>query len=217
MDYASELLETQGLLPLKEFWKKLKNEDKKSAKSILSIPEIKNAIYLTDKLTEEGVRHPKLYMLKGIIKKELEKNPTSKIIVFANYRSTIEEIIQELTKIEKIRIVKLIGQKEGLKQKEQMEIIRKFEDNTYNVMVGTSIIEEGLDIKTGAELAIFYDIVPSEIRTIQRRGRVGRTRAGRIIFLITNDTREQGYRWSAYHKEKKMKKTLQDMKYQLSL
>ena len=29
--------------------------------------------------------------------------------------------------------------------------------------------------------------------------------------LITNDTREQGYRWSAYHKEKKMKQTLQKM------
>jgi Fanconi anemia group M protein len=78
-------------------------------------------------------------------------------------------------------------------------------------MIGTSIIEEGLDIKSGAELAVFYDVVPSEIRTIQRRGRVGRTKAGKIIFLITNDTREQGYRWSAYNKEKKMKQTLQKM------
>ena len=84
-------------------------------------------------------------------------------------------------------------------------------EGKFNTLIGTSIIEEGLDIKGGADLAIFYDIVPSEIRSIQRKGRVGRTQAGKIIFLVTNNTREQGYRWSAHNKEKVMKKTLQVM------
>jgi len=54
--------------------------------------------------------------------------------------------------------------------------------------------------------------VPSEIRSIQRRGRTGRTRPGRIVFLITKGTRDEGYYWSAFHKEKKMKKILYGMK-----
>jgi Fanconi anemia group M protein len=151
-------------------------------------------------------------MLKGVVRKTLEKNPKAKVMIFANYRNTIEEILSELNKLDKVNATKLIGQKSGLNQKEQIETIKRFDEGEFNVMIGTSIIEEGLDIKSGAELAVFYDVVPSEIRTIQRRGRVGRTKAGKIIFLITNDTREQGYRWSAYNKEKKMKETLQKMK-----
>ncbi len=212
IDYAIELLETQGLLPLQEFWNKLQHEETKAAKSILKMEEIQNAISLTSSLISKNIKHPKLYMLRGIIRKELVQNPDAKFIIFANYRNTIEEILDFLNKENKIRATKLIGQKSGLTQKEQISTIRNFEEGKYNALIGTSILEEGLDIKTtGAELAIFYDIVPSEIRTIQRKGRVGRIQAGKIIFLVTNNTREQGYKWSAYHKEKTMKKTLQVM------
>ena len=212
LDYAAELLETQGLQPLKDYFDKLKKENTKAAKTIINLPEIIKSIKLTDDLVKKNIKHPKLYMLKGIVRKEIERNPKSKIMIFANYRNTIEELLTELNKLDNIKAIKLIGQKSGLNQKEQIETIRKFEEGIYNVMIGTSIIEEGLDIKEGAELAIFYDCVPSEIRTIQRRGRVGRTKTGNIIFLVTNDTREQGYRWSAHRKEKKMKETLQKMK-----
>ncbi len=211
IDYALELLETQGLVPLQEFWNKLQQEETKAAKSIMKMGEIQSAISTTSSLIEKDVKHPKLYMLQGVIKNELIKNPNAKFIVFANYRNTINDIIDFLGKDEKIKPIKLIGQKSGLTQKEQISTIREFEEGTYNVMIGTSILEEGLDVKKGAELAIFYDIVPSEIRAIQRKGRVGRTQAGKIIFLVTNNTREQGYRWSAHNKEKVMKKTLQLM------
>lgn len=211
IDYALELLETQGLIPLQEFWNKLQQEETKAAKAILKIEEIQSAVSMTNSLIEKNIKHPKLYMLLGIIKNELTQNPKSKFIVFANYRNTINEIIDFLKKESEIKPAKLIGQKSGLTQKEQVSTIKSFEEGVYNVMIGTSILEEGLDIKTGAELAIFYDIVPSEIRAIQRKGRVGRTQTGKVIFLVTNNTREQGYKWSAYHKEKTMKKTLQLM------
>ena len=211
IDYALELLETQGLLPLQEFWNKLEKEETKAAKSILKMEEIQNAVSLTSSLIKKDIKHPKLYMLRGIIKNELTQNPATKFIIFANYRNTINEIINFLSQEKNIKPIKLIGQKSGLTQKEQISTIKDFEDGIYNVMIGTSILEEGLDIKSGAGLAIFYDIVPSEIRAIQRKGRVGRTQTGKIIFLVTNNTREQGYRWSAYNKEKIMKKTLQVM------
>lgn len=211
IDYALELLETQGLVSLQEFWNKLKQEETKAAKSIMNMDEIKASTSIISSLIEKNIMHPKLYMLRGIIRNELIQNPKAKFIVFANYRNTINEIVNFLSKESNIKPIKLIGQKSGLTQKEQISAIQNFEDGEFNVMIGTSILEEGLDIKSGAELAIFYDIVPSEIRAIQRKGRVGRTRAGKIIFLVTNNTREQGYRWSAYNKEKIMKKTLQLM------
>jgi len=77
--------------------------------------------------------------------------------------------------------------------------------------VATSVAEEGLSIPA-VDLVIFYEPVPSEIRTIQRRGRTGRTESGRVIFLITKDTRDEWYYWSAYHKEKRMKKILKGLK-----
>ena len=211
IDYASELLETQGLQPLYEFWSKLGQDETKAAKTILNMEKIQQAISLTNELKERDLKHPKLYLLRGIIRKELEKNQNSKFIIFANYRKTIEEIIEFLNKEKNIKAKKLIGQKSGLTQKQQIEAITDFSMNKFNVLIGTSIIEEGLDVQGGADLAIFYDIVPSEIRAIQRKGRVGRTKTGKIIFLVTNNTREQGYRWSAHHKEKTMKKTLQVM------
>ncbi len=211
IDYALELLETQGLLPLQEFWNKLQQEETKAAKSIMKSEDIQNAVSMTNSLASKDIKHPKLYMLRGIIRKEIEQNPTTKFIVFANYRNTIDEIINFLNNEKEIKATRLIGQKSGLTQKQQIKTIEDFSEGKFNTLIGTSIIEEGLDIKGGADLAIFYDIVPSEIRSIQRKGRVGRTQAGKIIFLVTNNTREQGYRWSAHNKEKVMKKTLQVM------
>ena len=104
-----------------------------------------------------------------------------------------------------------VGQREGITQKEQVRIIRDFGAGEYNILVGTSISEEGLDIPS-MNLAVFYEPVPSEIRSIQRRGRVGRQIAGRIAILVTKGTRDEAYRWSAYHKERRMKGVLYGMK-----
>lgn len=211
LDYASELLETQGLTPLAEFWSKLQSEETKAAKSILNIDKIQKAISLTQDLIEKKVKHPKMYMLRGLIKKELEQNSNAKIIVFTNYRSTIDEILNFLKEEKVIKPVRLIGQKSGLTQKEQVATIKRFEDGIYNTLITTSIGEEGLDI-TGCNVAIMYDQgKSSEIRNIQRSGRVARLEAGKIIILLTKDTREIGYYWSSQKKEKTMKRILTKM------
>ena len=109
----------------------------------------------------------------------------------------------------------LIGQtrkgKDGLTQKEQIEKIKRFANLEFNVLCGTSITEEGLDIPQ-VDYTIFYEPVPSEIRSIQRRGRTGRTHPGTVIFLITKKTRDEAYYWAAFHKEKRMKGILFDLK-----
>ena len=132
--------------------------------------------------------------------------------MFSHYRDNIELIRKILRNIEDCKPVVLIGQsgEKGLSQKEQIEILKDYEAGVYNCLITSPIGEEGLHIPS-ADLAIFYEPVPSEIRTIQRRGRVGRTKVGKIIFLLTKKTRDEGYYWSAYRKEKKMKNILKEM------
>src|SRR3989344_571553 len=92
----------------------------------------------------------------------------------------------------------------GMSQDQQIETLKRFGEGEFNVLVGSSISEEGLDVPS-VDYAIFYEPVASEIRTIQRRGRIGRQTTGKLIFLITKDTRDEAYYYSALHKEKKMK------------
>ena len=57
-------------------------------------------------------------------------------------------------------------------------------------MVCTCVGEEGLDIGE-VDLIIFYDVSKSPIRLIQRMGRTGRKRAGKIIVLLSEGKQEQ--------------------------
>ncbi len=211
LEHSITLLETQGIKSLKSYWKKLESDETRAAKNIINEKDIIKAISLTNELIEKNFRHPKEKEFCKLIEKELIKNPKSKIIVFANYRFTVDELILALNNIKDAKPIKLIGQKEGLTQKQQIQIIKDFEKNIYNILVGTSISEEGLDISGGADLAIFFEAIPSEIRSIQRKGRVGRIKLGRIIFLITKGTKDEAFYWSSFHKEKKMRHLLYSM------
>jgi superfamily II DNA/RNA helicase len=65
-----------------------------------------------------------------------------------------------------------------------MKVIQQFKDGKYNVLVATSIGEEGLDIGD-VDLIICYDTNSSPVRMLQRMGRTGRKREGRVVFLCT--------------------------------
>src|SRR3989344_1242731 len=197
------------LLLQKKFQNEIRSESK-AAKNILNETNIRKSISLTDILIEKKIQHPKTEKLIEIIKTELNKNPNSKIILFANYRFTVNELFSVLNNIDKAKPIKLIGQKEGLTQKQQIQTISDFEQNQYNILICTSIGEEGLHLST-VDLAIFYESVPSVIRSIQRRGRVGRVKIGKIIYIITKSTKDEAFYWSSFQKEKKMKDILHKM------
>lgn len=211
IEHALGLLETQGISILEKYWKKLRSDNSKANQRIVANKDAQAAMLLTQELKESGSKHPKIGKLCSIINQQLLKKRDSKIIVFANYRDTVKEIVGVLEKIPGARPIMLIGQKEGISQKEQIENIKEYEKGTYNCLVTTSIGEEGLSLES-ADIAIFYEVVPSEIRNIQRRGRVARVKIGKIFILVTKGTRDEAYRWSAYHKEKTMKRTLYGMK-----
>ena len=144
---------------------------------------------------------------------ENEDDTSSKIIVFTQYRDTLEMIHQKLEK-DGIKSAKFFGQaakdgKKGLTQKQQKAIIKSFRMGEYDVLLSTSVAEEGIDIPA-VDLVILYEPVPSEVRMIQRRGRTGRKRTGRVKVLVTNGTRDEAYFWSSINKEHNMKNQLID-------
>ncbi len=215
LEHAITLLETQGVNILESYWKKLRSSHSKIDKRLVSNRMVSNAMWLTQSMVETGAKHPKISKLCSVIYNELKEKPDSKIIIFANYRNTVKEIVKALSGVSNARPVEFVGQKEGMTQKEQIKRIKEFSEGKYNILVATSVAEEGMDIEK-ADTAIFYEPVPSGIRFIQRRGRVGRHSLGKIIVLITKKTRDEVYYWSAVAKEREMKKTLYGMKYTLS-
>ncbi len=212
--HAMELLETQGVIPFLDYIDRLKNQSAKSAKNIINSPFVKKAVHLAKTIE---MKHPKYKKLREIVENEIPH--CKNIIVFSQYRDSAQKIVDMLTEIDGVRPVRFVGQSskekdKGLTQKKQKEILEKFRAQEYNTLVATSIAEEGLDIPS-VDLVIFFEPVPSEIRTIQRRGRTGRRRAGRVIVLYTGDTRDEAYFWVSKRKEKKMHKILTQMKNKL--
>ncbi len=143
-----------------------------------------------------------------LVVEQLEADPTSRVIVFAHFRDTVDAMVRRLDECDGVESVRFVGQASregsgGMSQKEQLERLQRFRDGDCNVLVATSVGEEGLDVPR-ADLVIFYEPVASEIRTIQRRGRTGRHRAGTVHILIARDTRDEGARASALSREQKM-------------
>lgn len=215
LHHAIELLETQGLSALRAYIKKLYEEAKagstKASKEIFSDKRMKKAISLLVQAKEIGLDHPKMDKLKEIIREQLQRKQNSKIIVFTNYRETAKKIVNELVK-DGIKAKRFVGQasKEndrGLSQREQKLILDEFARGEFNVLVATSVGEEGLDVPE-VDLVVFYEPVPSAIRSIQRRGRTGRHMPGRVIILMAKGTRDEAYYWSSRQKEKIMQETI---------
>ena len=175
LDYCLNLLETQTPNAMHNFLTGLKNDESKAAKSILASENVKEAIELSYKLIDKKTKHPKLNKLLEILKKEMKINSNYKSIVFANFRNTVVEIVDELNK-SGISAIKFVGQADrqdkGLKQKEQIEIIENFKNGKFNVLVASSVGEEGLDIPE-VNSVIFYESIGSELRKIQRSGSPG--------------------------------------------
>ena len=207
IDYCLTLLGTQTLHGLKKYFDSLLNQDSKSVKRMLSDDRFKNAMRLTLELINEGEEHPKVEKVVEIVSNELREG--KKMIIFTQYRSTGEVLLKRLKELDGCKPSLFIGQARGMKQKEQIDVIRDFKIDVYNVLIATSVGEEGLDIPE-VDVVVFYEPVPSAVRTIQRRGRTGRHREGKVITLITEGTLDESYYWVSRRKEKKMNKIIKE-------
>lgn len=210
IEHAVELVETQGTKALLAYLKKMDEESgtsgaSKAVKRLAADLYFRQALHLTEKCDAE---HPKFHAVRRIVGNQIAAFPDSKIIVFTNFRETANIVKEALSELSNVRPVRFVGQgsrhkDKGLTQKQQTEIIERFRAGEYNVLIATSVAEEGLDIPS-TDMVLFYEPVPSEIRSIQRKGRTGRFQTGRVIMLVTKGTRDEAYSWSSQNKEKRM-------------
>jgi ATP-dependent DNA helicase MPH1 len=155
----------------------------------------------------EFIGHPKLGYLRDIVLnhfmdagegKEGSSTSNTRLMIFAHFRDSAEEITRVLKRHEPIiRPHVFVGQasakgSEGMDQKKQLRVIEDFKNGTYNTIVATSIGEEGLDIGE-VDLIVCYDSSASPIRMLQRMGRTGRKRAGNIVLLLMQGKEEESY------------------------
>jgi Fanconi anemia group M protein len=218
VEHALELLETQGLSPLIGYFESVYQQSKTSkVKATQNLAKDVNfrTAYLKAQMFSENIEHPKLAKLRSIVQNEVDNNSDVKILIFSHFRDMAKKVEQELATLEDVKASIFVGQQkkrgQGMSQKEQLSILEKFRTGEYNVLVSTSVGEEGLDIPQ-VDIVIFYEPVPSEIRKIQRRGRTGRLEKGRVIVLVAKDTRDVGYKWASHHKEKRMYRNLSSLK-----
>jgi ERCC4-related helicase len=183
--------------------------------SLMRDPEFNRIYQYTSEMIKEPCfsSHPKLDRLVAVVVEHFSRDvdmSNSRVMIFSQLRESVDEIAECLREHDPlVRVMSFVGQSsgkksKGLTQKEQLKIISDFTLGNYNVLVATCIGEEGLDIGE-VDLIICYDssavlilsYLKSPIRMLQRIGRTGRKRDGRIVCLLAEGKEEQAYELSS--------------------
>ncbi|HTY14186.1 MAG TPA: DEAD/DEAH box helicase [Methanoregulaceae archaeon] len=210
LKHAQGLAESQGSVVLKAYLARLAGEalspnGSKASRRLAQDPVFLALIERTK--TWQHELHPKVPLVEKAVREQLENAPDSRIIIFATYRDTVTLLVNHLNS-HGISCERFVGQatkdaEQGLSQKKQIDALRRFRSGEFRVLVATSVGEEGLDVPS-TDLVIFYEAVPSEIRSIQRKGRTGRSGAGKIIVFVTKGTSDETFRYVSQSRERAM-------------
>jgi len=208
------LLQTQGTSVAKAFLDRAEEEGRAGRKTnrLLALPVI-HSLRLALKDLDE--LHPKQGIVARLAQEEIKNKPDGKILIFTEFRDSVQQLVALLSPLEGIRPDEFIGQssrgtQKGMTQKEQLAQLDRFRSGEINVLVATSVGEEGLDVPS-ADLVVLYEPVPSAVRAIQRRGRTARQRAGSVHMLITNNTRDTYVQRASEQQEVNMHRLLARM------
>ncbi|KFY37306.1 hypothetical protein V494_04816 [Pseudogymnoascus sp. VKM F-4513 (FW-928)] len=218
VSHGIKLLNFHGVGPFFQTMKDFRSEAEergaklgKYKKQIMDSPHFKKMMDLVNMWInkDDFIGHPKLtYLCDTVLNHFLDAGdgrredgapPSStRIIVFCEYRGSAEEVARVLNRhAPMVRASVFVGQagtkhSDGMNQAKQIETIRKFKEGIFNVIVATSIGEEGLDIGQ-VDLIVCYDASSSPIRMLQRMGRTGRKRAGNIVLLLMRGKEEDNF------------------------
>lgn len=207
--HALELVESQHVYSLRQYLREVKNSELRSHRMLSRSEDFQRIVSLAEKCT---VDHPKIEALLNKLSEHFRENPHDRVMVFANIRNTAEVIAWRLNQLG-YRAKMFVGKGEGkegpkMSQEEQMKVLKAFRDGEFNILVATSIGEEGLDIPE-CGYVVFYEPAISGIRYIQRRGRTGRRLPGKVTILLTEKTVDEYYFSEGYRRAKKMSKLLE--------
>jgi ERCC4-related helicase len=219
--HSQDRLETQGVEPFLQYLDRVAAKPKlaRGDAAFLKLEPVAAARVAGQKFLEKTreASHPKLDLLATIVRETIDgaAGKPVRILVFAQYRDTVQGIHDRLER-EGWTVGRFVGQATrdaddlGMNQKEQARVLEGFRAGLFPVLVATSVAEEGLDIPD-VDLVVFFEAIPSEIRTIQRRGRTGRNAVGRVIVLLTQGTRDVGYQKAEARRERAMKQIVGQM------
>jgi ERCC4-related helicase len=219
--HSQDRLETQGVEPFLQYLDRVASKPKvtRGDAAFLKLEDVATARAAGRRFLERSREpsHPKLDLLATIVRETIEaaQGRPVRILVFAQYRDTVQGIHDRLQQ-EGWTVGRFVGQATrdaddpGMNQKEQARVLEGFRAGLFPVLVATSVAEEGLDIPD-VDLVVFFEAIPSEIRTIQRRGRTGRNAVGRVIVLLTQGTRDVGYQKAEVRRERAMKQIVGEM------
>jgi Fanconi anemia group M protein len=207
--HAQELIESQHVYSLKHYLEEISRSELRSHKIIASTPDFRDLVRMVSQCT---VDHSKVDALASTLEAHFAEKPGDRVLVFANIRATAEVLVDRL-RDRGYRAALFIGRAEGkhgprMSQDEQMKTLRAFREGVFNVLVATSVGEEGLDIPE-CGLVVFYEPAVSGIRYIQRRGRTGRKLPGKAVILVADKTVDEYYFREGYRRARRMDKILQ--------
>jgi Fanconi anemia group M protein len=207
--HAQELIESQHVHSLKHYLEEISRSELRSHRIIASTPDFRELVRMASQCKAD---HSKVDALASTLEAHFAEKPGDRVLVFANIRATAEVLVDRL-RDRGYRAALFIGRAEGkhgprMSQEEQMRTLKAFREGVYNVLVATSVGEEGLDIPE-CGLVIFYEPAVSGIRYIQRRGRTGRKLPGKAVILVADKTVDEYYFREGYRRARRMDKILQ--------
>jgi len=213
---AVTYVETQSVESFRRYMDRQKEAARSSGASkadqrMVTEPRVREAVR---KAEEYDDLHPKFRRARMLLAETLGIQGGERVIVFTESRDTAETLTDFLGG--HFPTQKFVGQSdtdgsEGMTQTEQGETLERFRNGEFEVLVSTSVAEEGLDVPE-VDLVLFYEPVPTAIRSIQRKGRTGRQTEGKVTVLLAEDTRDEAYFWKARQDEQRMEEELRLLK-----
>ncbi|WP_049983864.1 DEAD/DEAH box helicase [Halorubrum sp. BV1] len=213
---AVELVETQSVESVRRYFERQREAARSSGASkasqrMVADPKVRDAMRKAESF--DGL-HPKFSKARILLAETLGINEGERAILFTESRDTAEALVEFLSASFDVR--KFVGQgdkegSDGMSQTQQQETLDAFKDGAFEVLVSTSVAEEGLDVPE-VDLVCFYEPVPTAIRSIQRKGRTGRQAEGKVVVLMAEDTRDEAFFWISRRREKKMESQLVELK-----
>lgn len=152
---------------------------------------------LQDKLASlEIVKNPLLVRLETVLVKQFECVPESKAIIFVETKKQATSVCNWLTStpmLHRIRPDVVTGQTRDSGKKmtitEQNAALEEFRGEHINLLVSTSVLEEGIDVPA-CNLVIKYQKVSNEIAEIQSKGRA-RSSHSQSFTIVSSDSGKQ--------------------------
>ncbi|CAH1789390.1 unnamed protein product [Owenia fusiformis] len=127
-------------------------------------------------------------------------NPDAKGLILTRTKYSTQALLEFINEsaIPNVRVGRIIGQGQGSSQdsqtdKRQLKVLEDFRNGTINVLVGTDVVQEGLDVPR-CNFVIRYNFVSNEIGSVQGKGRARHVDS--VCYLIVpkgsiNEARER--------------------------